>query len=188
MPLPQPSMTGNVSWKRVSEQTQVFRLWEQTPTEATENCICSQDQNIRPKGESHIRKIPEEPWNLGVFLSLDSEREVSEPWALCGRPQKNAYYSQMQKLNGNIWKFPFVVYGNRNVSCLHSWNLWEVLEALTPLLLHCHRIEFLHFINSGPFSNGFASKITQQLTSVWEHPAVHSPVHPGVLASWRQAV
>lgn len=41
----------------VSEQTQVFRLCEQTPTEDPENFVSSQDQNMRPKVESHMRKI-----------------------------------------------------------------------------------------------------------------------------------
>lgn len=74
--------------------------------------------------------------------------------------------------------------------CILSSQLESVgsLRSTDPLLVHCHRAEFLHFINSGPFSNGFASKITQQLTSIWEYPAVHSPVQAGVLASWRQAV
>lgn len=187
MPLPLPSMTGNVSWKRISEQTQVFRLWEQTPTEATENFICSQDQNIRPKVESHTRKISEVPWNLGFVITGFRKRRVrtlSSVWKASEKciPQSDAEvkWKHMEISLRCVWKQERIL----------SSQLESVgsLRSTDPLLLHCHRIEFLHFINSGPFSNGFASKITQQLTSVWEHPAVHSPVHPGVLASWRQAV
>ena len=57
------------------------------------------------------------------------------------------------------------------------------LRSADPLLPHYHRIEFLHLINSGPFSNQFVSKITQQHTSPGEYPAAQSLVHLGVLAS-----
>lgn len=47
--------------------------------------------------------------------------------------------------------------------CIPSSQLESAgsLKSADPLLLHCHRVEFLHLINSGPFSNQFASKITQ---------------------------
>lgn len=52
--------------------------------------------------------------------------------------------------------------------CILSSQLESVrsLRNADPLLVHCHRMEFIHFINSGPFSSGFASKLTQQLSSV----------------------
>lgn len=108
----------------------VLRLCEQTPTEATVIFVCSQDQNIRLKMESHIRKITEVPWNLEFVISEFRKRSVRALSSIC-KASKNAFHCQIQKLNGSIWKFPFLVYGNKDVSCAHSWSLWEVLEALT---------------------------------------------------------
>lgn len=59
------------------------------------------------------------------------------------------------------------------------------LRSADPLLLHCHRVEFLHLINSRPFSSWFASKINQQPISAWQCPAAQSLVQAGVVASWR---
>ena len=66
-------------------------------------------------------KVSDPKWNLAYrrylgaaetwgLSSLDSDGEVSEPRALCGRPRQNAYHSHIQKLSRSIWKFPFVVY------------------------------------------------------------------------------
>lgn len=151
--------------KRVSEHTQVLRLWEQTPTEATENFVCSQDRNIRPKMEYHIRKITEVPWNLGFVISEFRKRSV------------RALSSHVQGLRKCIpqsdtevkWKHMEIslpcVWKQECILCLQLESVGS-LRSTDPLLVHCHRIEFLHFINCGPFSNGFASQITQQLTSV----------------------
>lgn len=171
MPLLPSSMTGNASWKGISEQTQVFKVCKQPPTEAPENFVCSWDQNIRPKVKSHIRKISVGPWNLGFVITGFRKRSVR-----ILSNQKNAYHGHIQKLNRNIWKFPFVACWNEHIPS-------SQLESAGSL-----RSTDLHLINSGPFSNPFASKITKQPTSAWECPAARSPVQPGVLASWRQTV
>lgn len=57
MPLSPSNMTGDASGNGLSEKTHVLRLREQTPSETPEKFVSSQDQNIRPKVESHVRKI-----------------------------------------------------------------------------------------------------------------------------------
>lgn len=61
----------------------------------------------------------------------------------------------------------------------------ESLKSTDPVLLHCHKVEFLHLINSGPFSSWFASKINQQPISAWQCPAARPLVQAGVVDSWR---
>lgn len=88
MPLFPSSVIGNASWKGISEQTWVLRLCKVTPTEATGNFGCFQDQNTRLKVESCVIEISGGPWNLRFIITGFRQRSVrtlSSVWQALGK-------------------------------------------------------------------------------------------------------